>query len=255
MRVFTDGACINNGRPGAKAGYAAWFPENTEWSSSHRVPENEVQTNQRAELRGIDLAVQTLIDRLGEGTHDEELYIYTDSEYCINCLTKWILKWHRNDWKTSTGGEVLHRDLIEGIAKKTMKFKTHVYRHVKAHTGGTDDLSRNNDVVDRMANSSVDPSVKVVEREPMDSSDELLPGCPLKILGSPVAHTVLTDWMRINMHMFPKELLDKHLYKAFAEHCKEKGVTLTKRVLNKTSVVRAERDDLQITKVEVTNTE
>jgi ribonuclease HI len=36
----------------------------------------------------------------------EELIVYTDSQFMINCMTKWIQKWKSNDWKLSTGENV-----------------------------------------------------------------------------------------------------------------------------------------------------
>jgi ribonuclease HI len=87
MRVFTDGACSHNGRPGAKAGYAVWFPDAKDLSESARVPATEAQTNQRAELSAIHRAI-VILD--ANGYHGEDIKIYTDSEYSINCLTKWI---------------------------------------------------------------------------------------------------------------------------------------------------------------------
>ena len=44
MRIYTDGACSHNGKPGAKAGYAVWFPDHKQLSMSERLPETEPQT-------------------------------------------------------------------------------------------------------------------------------------------------------------------------------------------------------------------
>jgi ribonuclease HI len=63
LHVFTDGACKSNGKHGAKASYAGWFPSNKELSFSKLLPEDEPQTNQRAELRGIHDSVKILYDR------------------------------------------------------------------------------------------------------------------------------------------------------------------------------------------------
>ena len=158
MRVFTDGACSSNGRPGAKAGYAVWFPEHQSLSTSARVPSNEGQTNQRAEMSAIHRATLVLEEN---GFQDEDIVIYTDSEYCINCLTKWIPGWVSRGWKTSAGGDVLHRDLIEATSKRLAKCKSYRFVHVRAHTGGEDDLSKNNDIVDRMACATIDDTVKL----------------------------------------------------------------------------------------------
>ena len=107
MRVFTDGSCTSNGRKGAKAGFAAWFPDHPSWSSALRVPDDQDQTNNRAELSAIQLGVKTLEDR---GEIDCDLVIYSDSEYSINCLTSWLPGWMNRGWKTAAGKDVLHQD-------------------------------------------------------------------------------------------------------------------------------------------------
>jgi len=240
MRVFTDGACSLNGRPGAKAGYAVWFPDHLRFSMSERLPANEPQTNQRAEMSAIHKAAMILEEN---GFHDENIVIYTDSEYSINCLTKWMPGWVARGWKTSAGGDVLHRDLIEDTAKRLAKFKSYRFVHVKAHTGGEDDLSKQNDAVDRMARATIDDSVREV---PVPAEDVLFEGCPLQLMGPPVAQTALIQWMRTHLDTLDAAVIDKHLMKALAELCKVRDVNLTKQTIQKTPMIRAERISLQI---------
>ena len=240
MRVFTDGACSHNGRANAKAGYAVWFPDHKDFSMSQRLPEGEPQTNQRAELSAIAHAVRILDER---GFHDSDLVIYTDSDYSISCLTKWIPNWIARNWKTAAGGDVLHRDLIESTSGRLSKFKSHRFVHVRAHTGKEDDLSKNNDIVDRMARGTIDETVTVA---PPVATDVLFPGCPLQLLGPPVPQAQVLSWIRGHLDDLPAETVNKHLLKAFAELCKERDVSLTKQTLQKTSMLRAERTRLQI---------
>ena len=240
MRVFTDGACSLNGRPGAKAGYAVWFPDHLRFSMSERLPANEPQTNQRAEMSAIHKAAMILEEN---GFHDENIVIYTDSEYSINCLTKWISGWVSRGWKTSAGGDVLHRDLIEDTAKRLAKFKSYRFVHVRAHTGGEDDLSKQNDAVDRMARATIDESVR---EAPPPAEDVLFEGCPLQLMGPPVSQTALIQWMRAHLNTLDAAVIDKHLMKALAELCKLRDVNLTKQTIQKTPMIRAERISLQI---------
>jgi ribonuclease HI len=240
MRVFTDGACSGNGRKGAKAAYAVWFPEHPDWSVSERLAESEGQTNQRAELSAIHRAVSILSDK---GAFNEDLIIYTDSEYSIKCLTDWMPGWVARGWKTTMGKDVLHRDLIEAIAGHLSKFK-HRFHHVRAHTGGVDDLSKQNEIVDRMARESVEG--KVIELPPARPADELFPKCPLAILGPSVPSGVLTKWIRDSIEDLDREVIDKHLMKAFIEMCKHRNVSLTTRK----DMVRAELVTVHIEKTE-----
>lgn len=244
MRVFTDGSCLHNGRPGAKAGYAVWFPDNKEWSLARRVPDTEAQTNQRAELLAIATAVRVLQDK---GCQDEDLVIYTDSDYSIKCLTVWLSGWMARKWKTAEGKDVLHRDLIEDTATRLSHFKSYRFHHVRAHTGGGDDLSVNNDIVDKMARGTVEE----VKEATAPVMDELLPGCPLRLMGPPVSHGDLMRWIRANLNGLDTAIVNKHLFKAFAEIAKARDVTLTKQTLQRTPMIRAERGHLQISHVQV----
>jgi ribonuclease HI len=232
MRVFTDGSCTGNGKKGAKAGYAVWFPEHREWSVAKKLPEDVSQTNQRAELTAIHEAICILDER---GCHDEDIVIYTDSDYSINCLTKWIPGWVSRNWKTAEGKDVLHQDLIRGTTEKLTKFKSHRFHHVRAHTGGGDDLSINNDIVDRMARGE---EIKKIDPPPIDT---LFEGCPLQLMGPPVTQELVIQWLRENLDHINPEILNKHLFKAFVEQCKAKEVTITKQTIQKQSVLRAER--------------
>lgn len=182
------------------------------------------------------------------GFQDEDIVLYTDSEYCINCLTKWMTGWVSRGWKTSMGGDVLHRDLIESTSKRLSKFKSYRFVHVRAHTGGEDDLSKNNDVVDRMACATIDDTVRVV---PAPAEDVLFEGCPLQLMGAPVSQAVLVNWMRANLSLLDRDVVDKHLVKALVELCKTRDVTLTKQTIQKTPMFRAERNSLQITRVSI----
>jgi ribonuclease HI len=249
MRVFTDGACIYNGRANAKAGYAAWFPEHPDFQKAERVPADQPQTNQRAELMAIHAAI-TLLD--ARGYHDEDIVIYTDSEYAMNCLTKWLPGWVGRGWKTTDGKDVLHQDLIRETSSLLAKFKGHRFVHVRAHTGGTDDLSKNNDIVDRLARGTLDDTVHIVHTP---IGDELFSGCPLRALGPPVPQAEVIGWVRANLDKLDRDVVDKHLIKMFTEVCKTREITLTKQSISRTPMFRAERAHLQIERLGIDNTE
>jgi ribonuclease HI len=69
------------------------------------------QTNQRAELTAILRALE-----IAPSTQD--VHIYTDSRYSIDCSEKWHKNWEKNGWKTSLGGDVVNKDVIQGILSK-----------------------------------------------------------------------------------------------------------------------------------------
>jgi ribonuclease HI len=242
MRVFTDGSCTSNGKKDSKAGYAAWFPDHPTWSSAQKTPEDQPQTNQRAELAAINLAVKILDDK---GEIDCDLVIYSDSDYSINCLSTWLAGWMNRGWKTAAGKDVLHQDLIKDTTTRLSKFKSHRFVHVKAHTGGVDELSKNNAIVDKMAREIVEG-----RSEAPVVADELFTGCPLQIMGGPVQQKAILTWMRENIDTLDRDLVDKHLFKAFTELCKARDVNLVKQIIAKTPMIRAERGHLQIEAVD-----
>lgn len=249
MRVFTDGSCIGNGKKAAKAGFAVWFPENKDWSIAQRVPDGESQTNQRAELMAIQNAVRILDER---GVYDEDVVIYTDSDYSIKCLTQWIPGWVARGWKTAEGKDVLHQDVIRDASARLTKFKSHRFHHVRAHTGGGDDLSVNNDIVDRMARGTVE---EVVREIVPPAVDEIFPGCPLALMGPPVPQGRVLEWMRESLSSLNSEIVNKHLYKAFVELCKSRDVVVTKQTLQRQTMLRAESGHLQVSHVKVNKLE
>ena len=44
-----------------------------------------------------------------------KLKIYTDSQFVINCMTKWYPSWQRNGWYNKQGKPVVNRPQIEEL--------------------------------------------------------------------------------------------------------------------------------------------
>lgn len=106
------------------------------------------RTNNRAELTAIlEATKSSLIDRFGGS-----VLILTDSEYSMNCVTKFIKNWKRNGWKTATGGDVKNADLIRAISDQIDKYDCH-FQHVRAHNG-----DHFNEIVDGMAKDAAQNS-------------------------------------------------------------------------------------------------
>lgn len=49
---------------------------------------------------------------------DQDVRIYTDSKYTINCVDKWHKTWEKNDWLTTSGEEVKNKDIIQAVRAK-----------------------------------------------------------------------------------------------------------------------------------------
>lgn len=234
IRVFTDGACKSNGKAGAQAGYAGWFPDNRDWSFSTRMPDTEMQTNQRAELKAIHDAVKVIYDKCGAPA-ETSIHVYTDSMYSKNCLTTWLPGWLKNKWRTAEGGDVKHRDLIEPTSSLLPKFKEYTITYVKAHTGKNDDLSANNDIVDKMAVSVImeKEEVKVINR-----TEGIFPDLALSIMGPPVEESQIIAWCKTHLDLLDPLALKTGLFSAFQKSVKKNGYTTEIQRINKTRVVR-----------------
>ena len=232
IRVFTDGACRCNGKANAQAGYAGWFPDNKDWSFATKMPDTELQTNQRAELKAIHDSVDVVYEKCPPA--ETSLEIYTDSMYSKNCLTTWLPGWIKNKWRTAEGNDVKHRDLIEHLALVLPKFKEFTIIYVKAHTGKTDDLSVNNDIVDKMAVSVlIDKEVKTVVK-----SNTIFPDLALSLMGPPLEEDTIVEWCKTHMNLLDKQALKTGLFSAFQKTAKKNGYNTDVQRLNKTRVVR-----------------
>jgi len=148
MNVFTDGACINNGKPNAKAGIGVFLSENDTRNVSRRVIGK--QTNNVAELSAILEVFTILEDEIERG---DIINIYSDSKYSINSFTVWANKWEQNNW-TKKGG-IQNLELIKRGYELFNKYNNVNIFHIKAHTGFKDELSIGNENADRLANMSV----------------------------------------------------------------------------------------------------
>ena len=153
MDIFCDGACFNNGRRGARAGMGLYVKVNgaDHTSVSEALERSEPQTNQRAELRALERALEFATEASGM-----TIRIFTDSEYSINCITKWAYEWRKNNWCRANHKVVQHQDVIANANAlwDTLKDRT-VIEHVKAHTNRHDWKSLGNHKADQYAVASI----------------------------------------------------------------------------------------------------
>ena len=108
------------------------------------------QTNQRAELYAIlkSLKIININDY-------NSIIIYTDSQYSINCITKWIKNWLKNNWKDKHNKPVKNRDLIEPIYNIYKTNNNIKFTHILAHTNLQDCHSLGNNKADMLARQAI----------------------------------------------------------------------------------------------------
>ena len=148
--VFTDGACIHNGKRNAKASWAVVFPNHSYYTTSGLCQGQ--QTNNRAEYTAL-LKAQEFANQI-DPQRKQKLIVYTDSQLLRDSMTKWLASWKRNGWKKSTGDPVLNRDLLEKIDAMQQLRRMEIH-HVRAHTGRQDWMSQWNDTADQLARNAL----------------------------------------------------------------------------------------------------
>jgi ribonuclease HI len=129
--IYTDGACLDNGTPRARAGFGVACSDRLNmWG---KVPGRA--TNQRAELFAGIVALTAARDV-------DCVEIKTDSEYlCLSISDPSRLQtWARNGWKTKAKTTVANCDLWRPVVsllseRAQMKMSKVVFTHVKGHSG------------------------------------------------------------------------------------------------------------------------
>ena len=122
IKIYTDGSCLNN--PG-NGGWAAIINDNEIIKKiSGSVKDT---TNNRMELMAPIMALQE-IDK------NNEIEIYTDSQYVRLGVTEWIHKWIKNNWQTSKKEPVKNKELWMQLYELTKSYKIK-WIWVKAHAG------------------------------------------------------------------------------------------------------------------------
>lgn len=127
ITIFTDGSSRNNNKKNIIriGGIGVYFGENDSRNLSETITENV--TNQRTELLACIRALEQV------NNCQDKIIIYSDSKYTINCMTKWIHNWSKNNWKKKNGKNILNLELIQQLYKLT-KDNDVEFRHLNSHT-------------------------------------------------------------------------------------------------------------------------
>lgn len=140
VHVFTDGSCESNGKWAAAAGYGVYFGED------HALNVSEPVTGRPTNNAGeIQAAIRAIRD--AQNCKIKRLNIFTDSQFLINSVCKWISGWKRKDWRLATGKKVVNekdfKELDGLIESGNMLIK---WSYIPAHSG-----HHGNEEADRLA--------------------------------------------------------------------------------------------------------
>ena len=126
--IFTDGSSLGNPGPGGWGAVILF----SRTSTVEEIGEYEEQTtNNRMEITAAIESLLAIKDKKGD------VMMYTDSNYLINGITKWIRDWEANGWQTKTKEDVLNKDLWQRLdlllKEREMKGKL-IWKKVKGHS-------------------------------------------------------------------------------------------------------------------------
>ena len=121
ITAAADGSSLSNPGP---AGWA-WYVDEGCWASGG-WPHG---TNNMGELMAVlNLLQQTAV------VPDEELHVLCDSQYVINCITKWMAGWKRKGWRKADGKPVMNVELLQEI-DRVIAGRRVSFEWVKGHAG------------------------------------------------------------------------------------------------------------------------
>lgn len=174
--VYTDGACSNNGKEYARAGYGVYFGENDERnvSESYTGP----QTNNAAELLAIIKALTILQEEIMLGY---KIIVYSDSKYAMRCCTTYGEKCYKKNWVGKKNNPIPNLEIVKTAYLFCKEYDNIEFVHVPAHTGGNDEHSLGNEMADKLANQAIGQEVCPYDKKkekriylnvPYDEKDE-----------------------------------------------------------------------------------
>lgn len=128
ITIFTDGSSLGNPGPGGW-GTIIWNKGKKE--VVEMGGHNPKTTNNRMEMSAAIEALAYL-----ESLDQEELSItvFTDSQYLINGITKWVYGWEESGWVTKKRESVLNKDLWQILVNKTRNLEIE-WKYVEGHAG------------------------------------------------------------------------------------------------------------------------
>jgi ribonuclease HI len=120
ITAAADGSALGNPGP---AGWA-WYIDDENWAAGGW----KHATNNQGELMAVlDLFLAT--------AHvDDDLHILCDSQYVINCITKWMPGWKKKGWRKGDGKPVMNVDLLKRIDDAIVG-RRYRFEWVKGHVG------------------------------------------------------------------------------------------------------------------------
>ena len=137
VTIYTDGACSGNPGPGGWGAILISGPHRKEICGG----EGET-TNNRMELTAAIEALEAL-------KRPSRVSLYTDSVYVRDGITKWIIGWRTNGWRTAARKPVKNADLWQRLDAAQQRHDID-WHWLKGHAGHPE-----NERADELARSGI----------------------------------------------------------------------------------------------------
>ncbi|MDQ0892937.1 ribonuclease HI [Agromyces ramosus] len=120
ITAAADGSALGNPGP---AGWA-WYVDDANWAAGGWPH----ATNNQGELKAV-------LELFRATAHlDDDLLVQCDSQYVINCITKWMPGWKRKGWRKADGNPVLNVDLLQEL-DAALAGRRYRFEWVRGHVG------------------------------------------------------------------------------------------------------------------------
>ena len=145
--IYTDGACVHNGTPQAKAGIGVYYGVEHDKRNLSETFEGK-QTNNIAEVKAVLSAYHQIMK---ENDANTTYIIYTDSKYTLGYATYSGEKHHKQNWKKN----IPNKDLVKQLYQRISSQPNIQLKHIKAHTNHKNIHSLGNEQADKLANRAI----------------------------------------------------------------------------------------------------
>ncbi|MFN3454863.1 MAG: viroplasmin family protein [Pseudobdellovibrio sp.] len=135
--IYTDGACSGNPGPGGwGAVVGALVSPDKLLSPQAYVLELGAHapstTNNRMELFAVLESLKYIKDQSQRiKNKDFKIQIYTDSVYVIRGITQWVFGWKKNNWKNSSGENVVNQDIWQELDQVVHYLQMQIQNKIK----------------------------------------------------------------------------------------------------------------------------